>query len=298
MSVNRLGDLLDAAAEVPQRYRTPALADIRRRVRRRRATVAAAASAVLVVVVLGGLGIARAVAVGPVTRPPAGPSALPAAPSLTPVPADPTSLPWGAAMVSRDDRTVTVHTGAGMHNCKRLESPRADVTVQDAGQVVIAVGAGVAASADCDDAGNDSVKLTVTLPAALGARTVLDALTGVARPVYRERYLPQLPAGWSPVPYVAWESTSVNWLSGYNGPNGTSIQFTASPGSTVGSASDSAHKPRLGTRQGVITGGDRGIWDVTWAADGSTYKLEFVPTEGGTMSLDEFRHLLTTLTWS
>jgi hypothetical protein len=208
-----------------------------------------------------------------------------------------TTLPWGAAMVSRDDRTITVHTGAGdMRSCQQLDSPRAEVTVQDAGQVVIAVRARVVPATDCSLADNDSVKLTVTLPAALGTRTLRDAAGG-APAVYHERYLPQLPADWFPIPYVSWESPSQSWLNGYNGPQGTGIHFTASPGSTVGSA-DSAHTVRLGTRQGVITGGEQGLWDVTWLADGSTYELGFEPAEGGSMTLDGFKQLLATLTWS
>jgi hypothetical protein len=305
VSVNRLGELLDVAAEVPQRYRTPALAGIQRRVRRRRATIAATASAVLVVVVLGGFGIARAVAVGPVTHPPAGPGASPtpspiaSAASLAPVPADATALPWSAAMVSRDEQTITVHSGAGdLRGCKRLDSPRAEVTVQDAGQVVIAVRARVVAAADCTDATNDSVNLTVTLPATLGTRAVRDAATGAAGTVFRERDLPQLPVGWSPVPQVSWGSGSAYWFDGYNGPNGTGIRLSATPGNTVGSATDSAHKVRLGTRQGVISGGDGGLWAVAWQADGSTYKLDFEPVEGGSMSLYEFTQLLGRMTWS
>ena len=272
-------------------------------VRRRRATIAAAASAVLVAVVLGGFGIARAVAVGPVTRPPAGPGASPTpssvASSLATLPADATALPWGAAMVSRDDRTVTVHTGAGdQRDCKRLDSPRADVTVQDAGQVVIAVHARMVAATDCSNVENYSVKLTVTLPAVLGTRTVRDAATGAAAPVYYERYLPQLPAGWSRVPFEDWESPSAYWFLGYNGPHGTGVRLMATPGNTVGSAADSAHKVRLGTRPGVISGGSGGLWAVSWQADGSTYKLDFEPAEGGSMSLYEFTQLLATMTWS
>src|SRR3954447_13927340 len=101
--MDTLAELLDTAARVPQRYRMPPLAEIRGRARRRRrARIAVLASTALVVVLVGGLGIAGAASVGPLARLPVG--------SRATVAVDPTALPWGAAMVSRDDRTITVHT--------------------------------------------------------------------------------------------------------------------------------------------------------------------------------------------
>jgi hypothetical protein len=302
MSMDRLGELLETAtAEVPLRYQSPSLADIHRRVRRRRATLAATASAVLVVAVLGALGIARAMAGGPgLGQLPAGPAApwtpSPVAPSVAGsealAPTDPTALPWLSAMVSRDDRTVTVHTGAG--SCKQLVSPRADATVQEAGQVVIAVHANVIDSADCT-ANTDSLQLAVTLSADLGTRTVRDAATGAGRTVFRERDLPQLPAAqWSPVPVVSWPSNNPGWVSSYNGPHGGEIELTASPGTGPADPGGAATTVRLGTRQGLVTGTDK----VTWQADWSTYTLEYIPGEGGSMTLDNFKQLLAALTWS
>jgi len=212
------------------------------------------------------------------------------------VPADTTALPWGAAMVSRDDRTITVHTGPGYGGCEQFESPRATASFQDGGQVVIAVHARVVTAAECGV--NDSVQLTVTLSTALGTRTVRDAATGGTRPVFRERYLPQLPAGqWTPIPHVSWDSTSDSWFRGYNGPQGTEINFTASPRNPVNSL-PVVTTVRLGTREGIIAGSELSVWQVIWHADGSSYRLEFVPREGDTMTLAEFRQLLTTLTWS
>ena len=131
-------------------------------------------------------------------------------------------------MVSRDDRTITVHTGPEYGGCHEFASPRATVSVQDGGQVVIAVHARVVTTSQCGV--NDSVQLTVTLPAPLGTRAVRDASTASVRPVFRERYLPQLPAQqWSPIPHMSWDATSDSWFSGYNGPQGTEINFTASP---------------------------------------------------------------------
>jgi hypothetical protein len=54
---------------------------------------------------------------------------------------------------------------------------------------------------------------------------------------------------------------------------------------------------RLGTRQGLVTGTEKTTWRVTWQADGTTYSLRYVPGEGRSMTLDEFKQLLTTLTW-
>lgn len=292
MSVDRLAELLDAAATVPQQYRMPPLAEIHGRVRRRRARLAVVASAVLVVALVGGVGIAWAAAVGPLRGlPGASPSR-----SLASVPADPTALPWGAALVARDDRTITVHAGPD-GGCQEFASPRATVSVQDSGQVVIAVHARVVAAADCGVDG--SVQLTVTLPSPLGTRAVRDGSTGAVRPLFHERYLPRLPADqWHPVPHVSWGGAAWDsWFSGYNGPGGTVIYFWASPTDPV-TQLPVAGSVRLGTRDGVISGSEQALWQVVWHAGGASYCLEFEPREGTSMTLPEFRQLLTTLTWS
>jgi hypothetical protein len=87
------------------------------------------------------------------------------------------------------------------------------------------------------------------------------------------------------------------WISGYNGPNGASIHFTGSPTDPPG-RQPTVTTVRLGTRQGVITGNGAPLWIVTWHADGSTYRLDYDPTEGDSLTLAGFKRLLTTMTWS
>jgi hypothetical protein len=296
MKVERLNELLDAAtAEVPQRYRTAPLADIRRRIRRRRAAMAATASAVLVAMVLGGLSVARAVAGGPAPHLPAGPAGSPTEASAAPLPSGTTALTWLSAMVARDDRTITVYTGAA--RCKDVVGPRADVTAQDSGQVTIRILARVVA-ADCASSGMD-VPVTVTLPDGLGDRTVRDAAVGASRPVFYERYLPQLPTrSWSPVPSTRWQADASAWYGGFNGPSGGEIELSAWPGKPPFDLGPVVSTVSLGTRQGTVTGNGQGMWRVSWQVQDVTYDLQYLPGEGGSMSQAQFTQLLDTLTWS
>lgn len=289
----------EATAEVPPPYRAAPLDGIRRRVRLRRATATAVASAALVAALLGGLAVTRAVAGGPRPQPPAGPAPSAIAPvsasGSAPVSADPATQPWASAMVSRDERTVTVYTGTA--RCHDLAQARADVTVQDATQVVIAVHARVVDAADCSTSGFD-IPVTLTLPADLGTRAVRDGRDGGARQVYHERDLPDLTGtGWSPIPQVSWQAGDEGWYGGYNGPGGASLQLKALPGKWSSNAGSPVTTVRLGTRQGTVTGGP-GMWKVWWQAGDAKYSLEYEPTEGGTFTLQQFTQLLGTLRWT
>lgn len=103
--------------------------------------------------------------------------------------------------------------------------------------------------------------------------------------VFRERYLPQLPAAqWSPVPVVSWPSTAVAWFMSYNGPNGGQVDLTAAPGTDPVGSGGAVTTVRLGTRQGLVTGTEKTTWRVTWQADGTTYSLRYVPGEGCSMT--------------
>jgi hypothetical protein len=90
----------------------------------------------------------------------------------------------------------------------------------------------------------------------------------------------------------------IGWVSSDNGPLGGEIELTASPATGPADSGGAVATVRLGTRQGLVTGTDTTTWKVTWQADDSTYRLEYVPGEGGRMTLNEFKQLLATLSWS
>lgn len=287
---DRLTELLDAAtAEVPDRYRAAPLAGIERRARRRR-TAKAVAVAVAVVAVLGGVA-----AIGPAVawrahRPSAGsdPSPAPASPAAA-------AQPWLSAMVSRDDRTITVY--AGVTGCRELADARAQLTTPDAGRVVIAVYGRIVDAGDCLTAGV-AQPFRVQLPTALASRTVSDAAGG-ARPVYHERNLPDLEAsGWRPF-HSAWAADNDSWHRGFNGPNGgISISLSAVPTAEAPNLGPVVTTVRLGAREGKVTGGEHVGWRVSWQVDGVTYGLRFDPAEGDSVTLAQFTHLLKSLKWS
>lgn len=292
MKAEQLSELLDAAtAEVPQRSRNAPLDEIHRRVRRRRAAMAATASAVLVVMVLGGLGIARVVAGGPAAQLPGSSIVVPGAPT----PPEGAALPWLSAMVARDDRTITVYPA--VDRCRNVVQPQAELTTQDSGQVTIRV-LGRVVEADCESSGMD-VPVTVVLPDGLGTRAVRDAAVGASRPVFYERYLPQLPAPlWKPVPHTGWQAAVPEWHGSFNGPNGGGIELAAWVGKPPFDMGPVLTTVRLGTRQGTVTGDGRGTWRVSWQVKDATYDLQYLPGEGGTMNQTQFTQLLTTLSWS
>jgi hypothetical protein len=287
MDSDRLTELLDTAtAEVPRRYQVAPLTGIKRRVRRRRRATAVAVC-VAVVTVLSGVAAAGAAIAGPERQHPTGPSSSPAPPAL----------PWASAMVSRDERTVTVYAGAT--GCRDLVESRAEVTSQDAGRVVIAVYGRVVDAGDCSTAGQ-AVPVVVHLPADLGPRAVRDAAGG-SHPTYYERNLPDLAAsGWEPYG-TTWSAADTFWSEGFNGPNGSSISLSAKP------APQGPHSMPpivttvdVGGHKGSVSGEARkGLsWSVYWSADGVRYSLQFLPAEGGAFTLNQFTHLLKTLKWS
>jgi hypothetical protein len=225
------------------------------------------------------------------------PSAPTASPSRSPVPPDKGAQPWSVAMVARDDRTVTVYSGAA--RCQLLFSPTARVTVQDAQQVVIAVHGTVTAAPDCASSG-DAVPVTVELPTALGGRALSDAAgTGVA--VYHQRDLPDVEAaGWQPFT-TEWSTGDTSWRQGYNGPAGSEIDLVAGPAAALGgtgNASGQGLTVKLGTREGTVVSLAQDGWRVRWQVDGVPYSLEFIPAEGGHFSRDQFTGLLAGLHWS
>ncbi len=309
MSGESIRELFDAATtEVPGRYRTAPLTDIEGRVRRRRARLAVAAVAGTVALLLAGFGAAHAVVSGsgplhpaaPLPSPSTSPSMSPTT-SRSPVPPDKSALPWSVALVARDDQNIVVYSGTT--RCHELSGPTARVTVQDAQQVVIAVHGQVLDGADCSSSGW-AVGVMVSLPAALGSRTLYDAAgTNVA--VYHERDLPDLEAtGWRPFGTL-WPTGDHTWRQGYNGPGGSEIDLTAGPSGTDDGSGHITHNGtvpgptvKLGTRQGTLVDLKQGQWRVDWQVDGVPFSLEYVPSEGGGFSQDQFTELLAALHWS
>jgi hypothetical protein len=288
---NRLTELLEAAtAEVPQRFRAAPLAGIERRVRRRRAATVTAV-AVGVVAVLGGLTGAVVAVTGQGHRDGAGPAGSSAAPVVL----DRAALPWASAMVSRDDRTITVY--AGVSGCRDLAGPRAGVTAQDSNQVVVAVYGRILHAGDCSTAGQ-AVPVVIHLASDLGTRAVRDAAGG-SRPVYYQRELPDVSAsGWQPHP-TSWTATSNGWRQGFNGPDGgSSILLSARPAAEPADYGPVVTTIGLGSRQGQVTGGEQGLWRVSWRVDDVIYSLQFLPGEGDGFTLAQFTQLINTLKWS
>jgi hypothetical protein len=155
--------------------------------------------------------------------------------------------------------------------------------------------------ADCTSSGT-ALPVTVTLPAALGTRTLYDAATIGAVPtgvgtnvaVYHERDLPDVEAsGWSPFS-TQWQTGDKIWRQGYNGPNGSELQLVAG---VTGNASGQGPTVKLGTHDGTLIGLAQDQWQVRWQVDGVVYSLEYLPSEGGQFSRDQFTGLLAGLHW-
>lgn len=281
--MNGLGDLLSSAtADVPDRYRSAPLARIRRRIRRRRALVSATVAAVVLAALLGGYAA---------VRPRGGPVVAPFTTAPSPV-SD--RLPWDFALVGRDDRTVTVYAGGG--KCQMLYAPRAELTAQDAARVTVTVHGRLVEASDCASAGT-AEPVVLHLPESLGSRELLDA-TGGARPVYRERALPDLAAtGWRSHP-GSWRAGGVFWYQGFDGPNGTEIELQAAP-SDRASDGPGVGTVAVGPYTGTITGRAQSWWRVSWRVEQNTYSLRYVPAEGRPAgTVNDFKHLLGTLRWS
>ena len=198
-------------------------------------------------------------------------------------------VPWVSAMVARDDTTVTVYAGA--KRCEELDQPKARIIAQDPARITVEVTARTIPAEDCASSGN-AVPIVVRLPAPLGERTLVDAVSQGSHPTYFQRYLPDLPAGgpWKPHDGT-WESDDPRWYAGFDGPGGSSIDLRAQPtelahpGTPVGSVD-------IGPYHGTITGSRSRMWTVWWQAGSATYALRLEPAEGGSFTLTEFKDRL------
>lgn len=222
--------------------------------------------------------------------------AVPPVASVPPNPDEGVRLGWFAAMVARDETTMTVYTRP-REPCDVLAQPQATATVEDDSQVRVLVTARIVE--DCD-AGHSVVPLTVNLAEPLAGRTVVDAVPGTQpRPIYFERDLPDPPADgrWSGGSGT-WGSpaSDVTWYRNYNGPSGWTITFQAQPLTSTWRR-ESVDVVALGPHEGTVAERS-GSWLVTWDVDEVTYVLRLFPNEGESISQDEFMHELSLLTWT
>jgi hypothetical protein len=277
---NRLAALLrTASADVPARHRPAPVAAIRARIRRRRHTAILATVAVVVAIVAVGSTVTPRL----VGQPPDVPA--------SPTEMDTATLPWSSAFVARDDTTVTVYTAG--EACVKALQPQAAVFAADANRVVIGVHTLIEPSVPCLQGGS-AVPVAFTLPEPLDGRTLVDAMGGQP-PVYFERHLPVLPpASWSPHD-SGWAPNDPIWVSGYNGPGGANI-ILGGRSSTVPVPYEPVATVPFGPYEGTITGGEV-TWSVRWRVGATAYFLTYLPTEGDSMTLEEFEQELAQVTW-
>ncbi|MGC5306313.1 hypothetical protein [Micromonospora zamorensis] len=256
---------------------------------RHRWVVGTAVGVTVALALVGGILLSRRVPDQATTQPPAA-NTVPAA-----VPPVASAIGWNAALVARDDTTVTVYASLGDTRCKDLVQPQATVTEQTDSQVVVAVSGRIVDATDCSISGT-SVPLVVSLQKPLGGRLLRDAASTLPPPpTFSERELPDLASDkrWSPHSSQCDEG----WCQGYNGPNGSTL--FAGAGRTVGGESSAAvGTVSIGSREGTITGRPESSWQVRWEVGDVTYSLRLTPTEGETFSLKQFRAELARLRWT
>ncbi|PYC69919.1 hypothetical protein C7C45_14615 [Micromonospora arborensis] len=256
---------------------------------RRRRIGATAAGVTLALALVGGIVLSRRVPDQAATQGVAATTAAPVVPAMG----------WNAAMVGRDDRTITVWATPGDTACKELVQPQATLTEQTDTQVVVAVSGRVVDATDCATSGL-RVPLVVSLQKPLGGRVLRDATSALPPPTFSDRDLPDLTSDkrWSPHPSHCDEG----FCQGYNGPNGSTLfaSASASAGRTVGGGNGPSPVGTMlvGSHRGTITGSPGSFWSVQWEVGDLTYSLRLTPSEGEKFSLAQFRTELASLRWS
>ncbi|MFI6268100.1 hypothetical protein [Micromonospora zamorensis] len=255
---------------------------------RHRRVIGTAVGITVALALVGGILLSRRAPDQATTRPPATNTMPAAAPPVA------SAIGWNAALVARDDTTITVYASLGDTRCKDLAQPQATVTEQTDTQVVVAVNGRIVDATDCSISGT-RVPLVVSLRKPLGDRVLRDAASALPPPAFSERELPDLASDkrWSPHSSHCDEGL----CQGYNGPNGSTL--FAGAGRTVGGESSAAvGTVSIGSREGTITGRPERSWQVRWEVGDVTYSLRLTPTEGETFSLKEFRAELARLRWT
>ncbi|MFG1840298.1 hypothetical protein ACGFH8_17840 [Micromonospora sp. NPDC049175] len=210
-------------------------------------------------------------------------------------------LPWVAAIVARDDTSITVATTLDSASCGEPElRPEATITRQDDTEVVISVTTSIARAEEetCAATGDDAPAF-VSLREPLGDRVLRDAATPRPHPTYHERDLPDLRADkrWDPAGGHL-TSRDARWSQRYSNAGGTTLVVTAQPTPGAHRSPTVATVP-VRSGQGTITSnGATGSWTVWWEVGQVTYSLSLEPPEGHGLTLKQFKQQLAGFRWS
>ncbi|MFG1893316.1 hypothetical protein ACGFIP_04860 [Micromonospora zamorensis] len=174
-------------------------------------------------------------------------------------------LPWVAAIVARDDTSITVATGIDSAICgEPTRSPEATITHQDETQVVISVTTRIvrAEEDECAITG-DAAPAFVSLQEPLGHRVLRDA-AALPHPNYYERDVPDLLADKRWDPSGGHLRTDERWFQSFRDPRGTMLLLDAQPTTRAHRSATIATFP-IRSQQGIITRyGAAGSWTVWW----------------------------------
>lgn len=293
MNDPRLARLLDRAVPtIPDRLRTAPLDAVRARVRRRRARRVTSALVAVVLVVLIGPALWYARANNGSGEPPAGVVNTPSA-SASP------NVPWGMAKVDRAGTTITVFVAPpdDRRVCQGEWEATATAASGSDRVIITSVGSPGPSSltaSGCPHGDAFMAPVTLTLPAPLGSRPLIDAYDGLERPAYREEDLPTVPGGgggWSEV------------HTSFGGGDSWMVSYTREGGPDVwiqGFRRDGAPAPdgpsrgtvKVGSYRAVIYLRSTGTFEVRWETTKVVYTLTLQPSEGQSLTLSAFRTVL------
>ncbi|MEV5208984.1 hypothetical protein AB0K35_16060 [Micromonospora sp. NPDC053740] len=258
-------------------------------------------AAVLVATLCGACGTGRrdAVAEPPQEATPSA-SAAPQHENRASTPDGSVVLPWVAAVVARDDTSITVATGIDSANCgEPTRSPEATITHQDETQVVISVTTStVRAEEEACATTGDAAPAFVSLQKPLGDRVLRDATTTRPHPTYFQRDVPDVLADKRWDPSGGHLRPDERWFQSFRDPGGTTLLLDAQPTTRVHRPATVATVP-IRSQQGIITTyGAPGSWTVWWELGQVTYSLSLVPPDSHGFTLKQFKQQLAGLSWS
>ena len=286
-----LRGLLDnAVPPIPDQLRHAPVAELVRRGRRqrRRARLAAAAAGLVAVAATA---LVVQIASG-------GPAPSPAPPATRT--SEETGVPWRwvAARLDRTERQLTIYL-ATVAGCRfvHLVDARASESQTEA---IVNVQALSLPSSDCSNTPYPSITATLDLSAPLGNRVLRDAYDHRRPRLYRERELPLLAEhGWELPDSLTMAADGNSWSSNYTRRGGPDISIEVGPTARFRQpASPAAGTAAVGDHTGVIYPHPAmQSYEIRWPVDDLTYSLTAFPTEGETITLDQFRSLIRALEW-
>ncbi|MEV7332091.1 hypothetical protein [Micromonospora sp. NPDC093244] len=260
-------------------------------------------AAVLVTLLCGACGTGRRDAAAEPPQEATSPASAPQSGTRGSTRGGPVALPWVAAIVARNDTSITVATSMERVICDGEPElrPQATITHQDGTQVVISV---ATSTERADEEGGcavtgDAARAFVSLQEPLGDRVLRDATTPQPHPTYYERDVPDVLADkrWSPAGGHL-TVRDAGWSQRYNGPGGTMLVLNAQPTTSAQRSATIATVP-VRSGQGVITSyGTTGSWTVWWEVGQATYSLSLEPPEGHGLTLKQFKRQFAGFTWS